>query len=415
MRFWLFIFVLFAFPVIALAQTESYMLKLYDTAKVNTKVLNKEYSIEIGDSNQSGFDPSFEISAWRGECKMRVNLSTVSNPMELASKIVSFANGKSRVTLSTAKVSHDMFAKSETEFEWHIILNQKPDTNVFTYDIETEGFNFHYQYDAADTSEVADSAQGSYLVTHATRRNNYRYLGKNDTTYENYMTSVAFIAWRPNVWDAVGKDTVWCSLNVDTEKSKLSITVPQKFLDDAAYPATIGPTFGKSTTGVFSGNLANGKGYAHKGVDQLNHTAGSGETIDSVFFYGQEQTPDGGATIKIAVYKVSVADTLIAGDQLYKSGTYGLPNTFAWVGGSTGGVSMTNGDTYVMAYGQAINGAKHEYSNLIGQGSCADTGPPGGLDNPWNNDACTGTWVGSCYAVYSVTEAAAGQVIMIQQ
>ena len=229
-----------------LAQSDSYTLKFYDTTKLNPKVLNKDFTVKIGDSTKALFDPCFAVTAWGGECAMRLDLSTAAHPMDGATKVVSSFNGKSRVTLSTTSVDHDMYAKSDG-FEWEIILNKKPSTNVFTYDIETQNLLFFYRSDPLDSFNLPDSVDGSYVAKHPTKRDNYNYVSPSDTTYENHGTGGAFTIWTPTAWNAT--DTVRCSLHVDLAAGKLSVIVPQKFLDSAVYPVVIGPKFGFETQG----------------------------------------------------------------------------------------------------------------------------------------------------------------------
>lgn len=141
---------------------------------------------------------------------------------------------------------------TENEFDIDFTLHRKPDTNVFEYKIEgAEEFDFFYQGELTP-EEIAEGASrpenvvGSYAVYHKTKANHR--VGST-----NYATGKAFHILRPKAIDANGAET-WAELNyVD---GLLSVTVPQNFLDDAAYPVRVDPTFGYTTIGASSFALA---------------------------------------------------------------------------------------------------------------------------------------------------------------
>ena len=123
-------------------------------------------------------------------------------------------------------------------FEIDLIVDAKPSSNVFTYDIETKGLDFLYQpelsqEDIDDGCSRPDNVVGSYAVYHSTKVGN--------SPQGNYRTGKAFHIYRPEAWDSEGT-RVWCDLEV--KGNKLTVTVPQDFLDDAVYPITVDPNFG---------------------------------------------------------------------------------------------------------------------------------------------------------------------------
>ena len=63
----------------------------------------------------------------------------------------------------------------------------------------------------------------------------------------NYATGKAFHVYRPQAIDANGAE-VWAELNYDN--GTLSVTVPQKFLEEAVFPVRVDPTFGYTTCGA---------------------------------------------------------------------------------------------------------------------------------------------------------------------
>jgi hypothetical protein len=141
---------------------------------------------------------------------------------------------------------------SDNEFDIDFTLKSKPDTNVFTYRIEgAEDFDFWYQL-ALTQEEIEQGAErpenvvGSYAVYHKTNRNHR--VGST-----NYTIGKAFHIYRPKAIDAGGVE-VWAQL--DYKDGILSVTVPQKFLDEAVYPVVVDPTFGYTTQGASQQDLS---------------------------------------------------------------------------------------------------------------------------------------------------------------
>lgn len=130
-------------------------------------------------------------------------------------------------------------------FEIEVVLNEKPDTNVFEFAIDgAENLDFFYQ-PALTLKEIAEGASqpdnviGSYAVYHKTKAN-------HRTGSTNYATGKAFHIYRPKAIDVNGTEA-WAELAY--VNGVLTVTVPQKFLDEAMYPVKIDPTFGYTTIG----------------------------------------------------------------------------------------------------------------------------------------------------------------------
>jgi hypothetical protein len=68
---------------------------------------------------------------------------------------------------------------------------------------------------------------------------------------QNYKTGKLCHIYRPWAEDAKGQ-RVWCDLTIDADV--MTITVPQDFLDSAAYPVLVDPTFGYTTHGASNDN-----------------------------------------------------------------------------------------------------------------------------------------------------------------
>lgn len=122
--------------------------------------------------------------------------------------------------------------------KWDIEFAQKPDSNAFEWEITcSKGLSFCYQGELTEDelafdAERPDGVLGSYAV-YCDRRHN------------NYKTGKLCHIYRPLCLDAKGQKT-WADLLI--KDGKLTITIPQKYLDDAAYPVTLDPTMGYTST-----------------------------------------------------------------------------------------------------------------------------------------------------------------------
>jgi len=103
------------------------------------------------------------------------------------------------------------------------------------------------QQEIDEGAERPENVVGSYAVYHKTKANHR--IGST-----NYVTGKAFHIYRPKAIDANGMEE-WAELNY--LNGVLSVTVPQKFLDEAVYPVRIDPTFGYTTLGGTTVNIVN--------------------------------------------------------------------------------------------------------------------------------------------------------------
>ena len=136
-------------------------------------------------------------------------------------------------------------------FEIEIVLNEKPATNVFEFQIDgAENLDFFYQPELTQKEidrgiERLENIVGSYAVYHKTK--NSHKIGSI-----NYATGKAFHIYRPKVFDN-NNNEIWGELGY--KNGVLSIIIPQNFLDNAVYPVKIDPTFGFTTSGGSDNSL----------------------------------------------------------------------------------------------------------------------------------------------------------------
>ncbi len=201
-------------------------------------------------------------------------------------------------------------------FKVDILLDEKPDTNVFCYAIQgAENYDFFYQPPLTE-QEIAEGASrppeidGSYAVYHKTLKNHQ--IGK-----ENYATGKVMHIPRPQVWSMSDTETkVWADMNYDN--GNLCVTVPQDFLDKAEYPVRVDPTFGYTSVGASNLSVTTNT--------RLQSTVGTSTesgTVTSISYYGYANT--GTETAKGALYLRS-DKSLIAG----ASATTTISTTQTW-------------------------------------------------------------------------------------
>lgn len=134
-------------------------------------------------------------------------------------------------------------------FEFEVILKKKPKTNKIVLNIETKGLKFYYQPELTqeekdDGCRRPENVVGSYAVYHESKAGNYEALGG-----KNYKAGKFGMIYRPKITDAEG-NWAWESQVIDVENGKITITIPQDFLDNAVYPiSSKGTKFGWSTLG----------------------------------------------------------------------------------------------------------------------------------------------------------------------
>jgi hypothetical protein len=226
--------------------------------------------VEIGDTKQEQFYPQAKLAKWDNEANFSLRLASDITGANVAVD-------QSQKLVWTAADGTEAHIYSITDgFEFEVVYKAPPASNIVSFTIETKELEFLYQ-PALSQVEIDRGAKrpenvvGSYAAYHLSKRDN------------KYQTGKAFHIYRPKATDAKG-DTAWCELNIDTAAKILSVTVPQKFLDSAQYPVIVDPTFGYTTVGASTQDLADIDGTLKQCVNYFV-TAPGNISIDSISAY----------------------------------------------------------------------------------------------------------------------------------
>lgn len=230
---------------------------------------HKDLDVEVGDlTDTTSFKPHVKMKKW-DEVDFSIEHSTLlDNPptttgVDEGYTKLSWTDGTDTLEYYPLDSADRM---EEGGFEFEYIYASKPDTTALEFDIAVKDLIFEKQlpYDQQpihpeDTSagivtrtatqgldssgnvllQMPDNVVNSYAVYH---------VNHVDKFSPQYGGGKAFHIFRPLATDSSGVEQ-WCDLDVDTDSSKLIVTIPQAYLDSATYPVTVDPTFGYTTLG----------------------------------------------------------------------------------------------------------------------------------------------------------------------
>jgi len=374
--------------------------KLKIKAISNDKFVFKSLSndvIEIGVETHSPPMLYLKLNKWDGEVSLKINVPYVrkEEPDRFGANEVVWGNEKYDVKFYPkepeeikeidSKGNERTFTiNDEGGVEFDLVLKKKPETNVFTYPIETK--NLVYYYQPPLTQQEIDGGAfrpehvvGSYAVYHKTKMNN------------EYKTGKAFHIYRPKVYEQNNENNwVWGELSIDEDKGVLIVIVDQNWLDKAVYPVVIDPTFGYTTLGASE--------YCEL-ADKLALRIGNpGEngTADSISF-GARLEAGTSAAWQGALYDASLG--LLSPQTA--TGTVTSTTKQWWTLGFTNGPSVSNANFYCAAFSDAVtdNIICHAYDagGVLGDGKYNNTGV---TYNTWLNPF-SGTDSASIYSIYA--------------
>lgn len=217
----------------------------------------------VSKTDFSKTEPAVTFSKWNGESTLKITYTGLTaSSTKAADGTIKYVSGSQELHAYPLQEKAGM-EDGGTEIE--VVLNSAPSSNVFTFQLQNyEDLDFKYQAplnlandpswpeafsctatDCFDKNGKAtlhrdDNVVGSYAVYHKTKKD-YR------VGAVNYEAGKALHIYRPQAVDNNGQK-VWCDLNISVPF--LTVTCPQSFLDTAAYPVKVDPTFGKTAHGA---------------------------------------------------------------------------------------------------------------------------------------------------------------------
>lgn len=294
-------------------------------------------------------------------------------------------------TMDSFDLPRCLSAQSADTTEFDITLASAPASNVITLALENSGNNFYYQDVLTPTERDSGAFRptdiiGSYAIYHATKRDDYSQIGG-----QNYMAGKVGHIYRPKITDANG---VWVWGTLSIVENNLLVTIPQTFLNTAAYPIVVDPTFGYTTAGA----SVEGAGSAYCFLN----TTGFVGTGTSMNWYGNQAS--GALLTQLAMYTVvgstgtyftnskTVSSTvgIVAG---WNTQNYDVDPTFTAINYSLFFIGQISGKT-----GASI----HYDTGSSGVGTTATSS--GYVDQTWPSTLTAptgGTMSFSIYATYS--------------
>jgi len=302
---------------------------------------DKQIDIEIGDEKKPGrFEPQLKSKFYGNECNLSVrylsdNKSTL--PTIEGNKIV-WENDDERAEIY----------QLDGGFEFSVILKHRPDDCDINFSIQHKNLMFAKQLEItqADADELGvtlgearagrpENVINSYAVYHSNPNADTKKI-------EGYRTGKAFHIFRPWAEDANGW-RVWCDLNI--VEGLIVVSLPEAFRLNATYPVLVDPTFGYSSQGATEVTIGDtGAGASKMFSDAANQLASvaANKSVTKLSMY--LRCTSGTGTVEVGLYDL----TTLA---LVGKTTLSFTNTAVELVENTVSLAMTEGEDYVIAYG----------------------------------------------------------------
>jgi hypothetical protein len=249
--------------------------------------------VEIGDTKQLDFQPQIKIPRWNNQANASFRL--------VQTEPATVTYDATAIVYDTPSLTAKFYALDDVEsddgHEFEVWLKTKPATNVVAFTVQHKGGTWTKQPFHPHRSDHPEFHPDAYYFGTnpwgGERRSPERVVGSyvfySDTLQgdytaidgHNYRSGKILHVYRPWARDAKGVQ-VWCDLDLDEPRGLLTITIPQAFLDTAAYPVLVDPTFGYSGTAASDDNI----GGAHILCKATSNPASNG-TLDSITIKGR--------------------------------------------------------------------------------------------------------------------------------
>jgi hypothetical protein len=231
------------------------------------------------------------------------------------------------------------FYPKEFGHEFEVVLYEKPKSNIIEFTLKSKGLDFFFQPELTkEEIERGDlrpeNVIGSYAVYHKTKANN--------NLDKNYYCGKFCHIYRPESIDSLGKKS-WCDLFIDSQNEIATITIPQKFLDEAVYPVTIDPEFGYHTIGAsettWGATYVFGQEYA------------CSETGTANFISAYVKKGWASQAIQYALYTIDASAILKA-----STGSASCPAAFDWTPSNINNLGSLTAQTYRICFNTNAGG-----------------------------------------------------------
>lgn len=276
-------------------------------------------TVEIGDSKQTKFYPQAKVMRWDNEVNFSMRFKNGNGNGNGSVSYDDTVGSSGKVSWSSSGIRCDFLHDKnlpEGALKFDITLNSKPKSNIVVFTIETKGIIFDYQPPlnldrdcwppnvvTADETTGYDrngkaicwrpeNVVGSYAIYHEN-------CPPNITGGKEYRVGKLCHLYRPKIIDSTGK-SVWGSWNLDKELGIINLTIPQDFLDNAAYPILIDPDVGYTTAGASSQDVTASICTIGSG---LIATSGAGDVLERISVYAS------GTSIYVTLYQVPTASS----------------------------------------------------------------------------------------------------------
>lgn len=354
-------------------------------------------AVEIGDTKQPTFFPQVKVMRWDNEHNISsrwANHGIANAQVVQDGDKIKYIGAKKEAHLYELPPSAE-HPEGATEFE--IVLKEKPDTNVIEFSITSKDIDFRYQHPlTAEELALLPSWMSPEDARPARVVGSYALYAKGPKiNYEGgkeYKVGKIGHYYRPWIVDANGNGT-WGDLDIQVNGESgigtLTVTIPQAFLDNAAYPIhhAAGLTFGYTSVGATSGTLDD------VGRAVGSSFAGAAGSLTSISLY--TKSVDGSTkNFKTGLWLASNGNLVMV-----STGASITSASPAWVQDAnvSGTISAVSYDICCVAQ---TGGAIYLYWDSGGSSVNRNVGsyasPGNGTDNfPWTNKY-------SIYATYSV-------------
>jgi hypothetical protein len=272
--------------------------------------------VTAGGKDKTKFVPNLNVSFFDDEFYFNLNRKDKVIKNEKAAT----ASGKA----SLSGIDTDIwYIDDKGRFKWDIEFASRPAVNSWTWELKhTKGIEFYHQ-PALTAEEIADGCirpeevVGSYAV-YCNKANN------------KYKTGKLCHIYRPFCYDANG-NTIYANLHITD--GQLTITIDTKWLDSAAYPVRLDPTFG----------------YTSKGASSTG--------ADALYLWGTRFTPpESGTAVSITAYVKSTDASFKWKYALYE---YGTSTCSLLSGAAEGGGVIDDWSTLALSSSQAITSSEY--------------------------------------------------------